>query len=53
MQTRIAALEAQLVEARAKAADNAKFAARYAKVRTMDAGELNHIIPYLEVQQKS
>lgn len=44
MQTRIAALEAQLVEARAKAADNAKFAARYAKVRTMDAGDLKRII---------
>jgi hypothetical protein len=43
-QKSLAALEAQLVEAKAKAADNANMAARYAKVRTMDAGDLKRII---------
>lgn len=44
MQTRIAELEAKLVEASAKAADHERMAARYAKVRTMDAGDLKRII---------
>jgi hypothetical protein len=44
MQARIAELEAKLVEVTAKVADNERMAARYAKVRTMDAGDLKRII---------